>query len=108
MGFLNKMAFIRVASVGERRYVQVADYYYDPTGVRKVKIIKSFGLESPQSRIEAQSFLSNFQNFKKLKEQNKNMGWDELLKIFLGVGGGVLAVYLGIEILKWIFDKDKK
>jgi hypothetical protein len=102
------MAFIRIASVGEKRYVQVAEYYYDPTGTRKLKIIKSFGLESSQTKIEAQTFLSNFENFEKLRKNNPNMGWDELLKIFLGIGGGVLAVYLGIEILKWIFDKDKK
>lgn len=101
------MAFIRLSNVNGRRYVQVADYYYDPSRVRKVKIIKSFGLETPQSRMEAEAFLSNFHTFEKLKDQNKDKGWDELLKLFLGIGGGVLAVYLGIEILKWIFDKDK-
>jgi hypothetical protein len=101
------MAFIRIASVGDKRYVQVVDYYYDATGKRKLKIIKSFGLETTQSRMEAHSFLSNFQNFEKLREQNKDLSWDELLKLFLGIGSGVLAVYLGIEILKWIFDKER-
>jgi hypothetical protein len=94
--------------VNGRRYIQVADYYYDPTGSRKVKIIKSFGMETPQSRMEAEAFLANFHAFEKLKDQNKDKGWDELLKLFLGIGGGVLAVYLGVEILKWIFDKDRK
>ena len=101
-----KMAFIRTATVGGRRYVQVADYYHDSAGERKLKIIKSFGLESPQSLMDAEAFLSTFQHFEKVKRDHPNSNWEDLLKLALGIGGGVLAVYLGAEILKWIFKKE--
>jgi hypothetical protein len=102
-----KMAFIRTATVGGRRYIQVADYYYDSNGNRRLKIIKSFGLETSQSLMDADAFLSTFQHFEKIKHEHPKSSWEELIKLALGIGGGVLALYMGGEILKWIFSKEK-
>ncbi|MCD4670356.1 MAG: hypothetical protein K8S14_07915, partial [Actinomycetia bacterium] len=83
------MALIRVATERVTRYVQVADYYYDQTGKRKLKILKSFGKETPESRTEAEVFLSNLKTFEKIKKSSSGLEWDEFLKKVGKIGGGL-------------------
>jgi hypothetical protein len=66
-----------------------------------LKILNSNGVR------KADLFLSNVQLFKRLTAENKDKSWEELSKMFLQIGHGVVVMYLGLDILKWIYDIKK-
>ena len=101
---MRKIAFIRKTTVKGVDYLQVAEYFHDSTGKRRLKILKSFGKLKTESKFEAEMFLANVKKMEEIKENNEKLSNDELLKLALKISGGVIGAYIGIKILQWIFD----
>ena len=97
------MAFIRTATVNNKKYTQVAEYW-TKNNERKIKIIKSFGPTTPKSVQEADIFLYIFSYFKKLRKSNRDEDFQSFMNRAIDIGSGVFAVFLGSDILKWIHD----
>ena len=93
---------MRKTKVKGVEYIQVAQYYHDLNGKRRLKILRSFGKNIIQNMLEAEIFLSNVNKVEELKAKNDSYSNDELYKMVLKISGGVLGAFIGIKIIQWL------
>ena len=99
---------MRFITVKGEKYIQVVEYYKEINNKKKMKVLKSFGKYSPENELEAKIFLDSYNNAIEYKKQlPKNDNYSEILDKVKKIGGGILAIYLGIELLKKIFSDDE-
>lgn len=100
------MASIRTSKVNNKLYVQVIDHYYDEEDkVRRLKILKSFGRLSLESKIDAITFLANVEAIEEIKKKSSVIQKKELIQQVSNIGHGFLATYLGNWVIEWIINK---
>ncbi len=91
------MANIRITRVREKEYIQVYEYFSEPEGKRKVKILKSFGRATAEARMEALLFKENYNLMKNMKDwADKGEIEFDLMKSLM-VADGVIGAFLGLD-----------
>lgn len=90
---------VQITPKAGKRYVSVV---WDATedGVRKVKTLKSFGLETPVSLVEAERFRANAEAVHKMSDKAK--GDDETAKAILIAFG----LILGAAVIAMLLSDD--
>jgi hypothetical protein len=97
------VASVRTINVGGRSYLQVAEYI-NVGGKRSVKILKSFGPNDLQNRLQAEQFASNYNTLRSIAQreaQQPNVNIENLLKGALVIFG----IILGAKIISDIIDE---
>ena len=97
------MASVRTTTVGEKAYLQAVEYVND-NGRRRIQVLKSFGSDSLQSRLQAEQFVSNYNTFRSVAQketQQPNVKVADLLTGALVVFG----IILGAKIIYDIVDE---
>jgi hypothetical protein len=100
------MASVRTINVGGRSYLQVVEYV-NVGGKRSIKILKSFGPDNLQNRLQAEQFASNYNTLRSIAQrevQQPNVNIDNLLKGALVIFG----IILGAKIISDIIDELSK
>lgn len=96
-------ASVRVINVGGRSYLQAVEYINEG-GRRSLKILKSFGQDNLQNRLQAEQFVSNYNTLRSIVQreaQQPNTNIDNLLKGALVIFG----IILGAKIISDIIDE---
>jgi len=96
------MASVRTITVGGRNYLQVVEYV-KVGGKRRIKILKSFGLDNLQNRLKAEQFASNYDTFRSVAQkeiQKPNVTVQDFLTGALVIFG----IILGAKIISDIID----
>lgn len=95
------MASVRVINVGGRNYLQVVEYV-NVSGKRSIKILKSFGPDNLQNRLQAEQFASNYNTFRAIAQREVQQGnAADFLKVALAIFG----IILGAAIISDIIDE---
>lgn len=95
------MASVRVINVGGRNYLQVVEYA-NISGKSTIKILKSFGQNNLQNRLQAEQFASNYNTFKSIARREAQQGnVEDFLKAALVIFG----IILGAKIISDIIDE---
>jgi hypothetical protein len=97
------MASVRTTNVGGRCYLQVVEYV-NVGGRKSTRILKSFGPNDLQNRLQAEQFASNYNTFRLVAQkevQQANVNVDNLLKGALVIFG----IILGAKIISDIIDE---
>jgi len=100
------VASVRTINVGGRSYLQVVEYV-NVGGKRSVKILKSFGPNNLQNRLQAEQFASNYNTLRSIAQrevQQPNVNIENLLKGALVIFG----IILGAKIISDIIDELSK
>jgi len=96
-------ASVRTINVGGRSYLQAVEYV-NVGGKRSVKILKSFGPDNLQNRLQAEQFASNYNTLRSIAQreaQQPNVNIENLLKGALVIFG----IILGAKIISDIIDE---
>jgi hypothetical protein len=99
-------ASVRTINVAGRSYLQVVEYV-NVGGKRSVKILKSFGLNDLQNRLQAEQFASNYNTLRSIAQreaEQPNVNIENLLKGALVIFG----IILGAKIISDIIDELSK
>lgn len=99
-------ASIRTINVGQRSYLQAVEYVNED-GKRSMKILKSFGQDNLENRLQAEQFASNYNTLRvvaKREAQQPNVDIENLLKGALVIFG----LILGTKIIHDIFEELSK
>jgi hypothetical protein len=97
------MASIRIISAGGKEYIQVVTYESSPRGQR-IKILKSFGPNTPGNMIEAKVFKANFDLLETLKE-DPSIKTAETMSSVEKIAGALTGAILGWKVLDYLFKK---
>jgi len=100
------MASVRTINVGGRSYLQVVEYV-NVGGRRSIKILKSFGTDNLQNRLQAEQFASNYNTLRSIAQrevQQPDVNIENLLKGALVIFG----IILGAKIISDIIDELSK
>lgn len=100
------MASVRIINVGGRSYLQVVEYV-NVGGRRSIKILKSFGTDNLQNRLQAEQFASNYNTLRSIAQrevQQPDVNIENLLKGALVIFG----IILGAKIISDIIDELSK
>jgi hypothetical protein len=95
------MASVRIINVGGRSYLQVVEYV-NVGGRRSIKILKSFGTDNLQNRLQAEQFASNYNTLRSLAQretQQPNVNVADLLTGALVVFGIILGAKIISDII---------
>jgi hypothetical protein len=95
------MASVRATTVGERTYLQAVEYVNE-NGRRRIQVLKSFGTDSLQSRLQAEQFVSNYNTLRSLAQretQQPNVNVADLLTGALVVFGIILGAKIISDII---------
>jgi predicted secreted Zn-dependent protease len=100
------MATIRISNVGGKEYIQVITYEINPRGQNHLKILKSFGPNTPRNMIEAKIFKTNFELLEKLKnDPDINLNDVEKMGAIEKVAGSITGAILGWKLLEYLCKK---
>jgi len=100
------MASVRIINVGGRSYLQVVEYV-NVGGRRSIKILKSFGTDNLQNRLQAEQFASNYNTLRSIAQrevQQPDVNIENLLKGAVVIFG----IILGAKIISDIIDELSK
>jgi hypothetical protein len=98
------MASVRVINVGGRNYLQVVEYV-NVGGKSTIKVLRSFGQDNLENRLQAEHFASNYNSFKAIaKKEVKPGNSGDFLKAALVIFG----IILGAAIISEIVDELNK
>jgi hypothetical protein len=100
------MASVRIINVGGRSYLQVVEYV-NVGGRRSIKVLKSFGTDNLQNRLQAEQFASNYNTLRSIAQrevQQPDVNIENLLKGALVIFG----IILGAKIISDIIDELSK
>jgi hypothetical protein len=95
------MASVRATTVSERAYLQAVEYV-NVDGKRKIQVLKSFGLDNLQNRLQAEQFVSNYNTFRSIAQreaQQPNVNLSDLLTGALVVFGIILGAKIISDII---------
>jgi hypothetical protein len=95
------MASVRIISVNGRNYLQVVEYV-NIGGKRSIKILKSFGLNNLQNRLQAEQFASNYNTFRTIAQREVQQG---NAADFLKAAFVIFGIILGAAIISEIVDE---
>jgi hypothetical protein len=94
------MAYVRILNVKGVEYVQVAENYTE-SNKRRLKVLKSFGRNTPENYLLAERYLAQYEKAKELikrKEPQKHKIDYSLLKFAFGA-------LIGIGVLIWLWKR---
>ena len=94
------MAYVRILSVKGVEYVQVVENYTE-NNKRRLKVLKSFGRNTPENYLLAEGYLAQYEKAKELiksKEPQKHKIDYSLLKFAFGA-------LIGIGVLLWLWKR---
>jgi len=97
------MASVRTINVGGRNYLQAVEYV-NLGERRSIRVLKSFGPDNLQNRLQAEQFVSNYNTFRSIAQrevQQPNVDIQNLLKAALVIFG----IILGAAIISEIIDE---
>lgn len=96
---IDPMASVRVVTVNGRNYLQVVEYV-NVGGKSTIRILRSFGPDNLQNRIQAQQFASSYNTFKEIAQKEVKQGnVADFLKAALVIFGIILGAALISEII---------
>jgi len=96
-------ALVRTITVGQKSYLQAVEYVNEG-GRRSIKILKSFGQDNLENRLQAEQFISNYNALRSIVQreaQQPNANIENLLKGALVIFG----IILGAKIISDIIDE---
>ena len=94
------MAYVRILNVRGVEYVQVGENYTEGNK-RRLKVLKSFGRNTPENYLLAERYLAQYEKAKELiksKERHKHKIDYSLLKFAFGA-------LIGIGVLLWLWKR---
>lgn len=97
------MASVRTINVGGRNYLQAVEYV-NLGERRSIRVLKSFGPDNLQNRLQAEQFVSNYNTLRSIAQrevQQPNVDIQNLLKAALVIFG----IILGAAIISEIIDE---
>jgi hypothetical protein len=95
------MASVRTINVGGRTYLQVVEYV-NINGKRSIKVLKSFGQDNLQNRLQAEQFASSYNTFRTVAQKEIQQG---NIQDFLKAAFVIFGIILGAAIISEIIDE---
>ncbi|MEM2129185.1 MAG: hypothetical protein QXZ70_01160 [Candidatus Bathyarchaeia archaeon] len=102
------VASVRTINVSGRSYLQVVEYV-NVDGKRSVKILRSFGPNNLQNRLQAEQFASNYNSLRLIVQkeaQQPNVNIENLLKGALVIFGIILGAKIISDIIHELSKPD--
>ena len=100
------MVRIRKIKVKEKIYLQVVSYEYDQFGNKKLKVLKSFGQDTPSNYLKAKQFEANFNVLEGVVSQPSVDSTEKLIDLE-NLAIATFGAILGYKLIKKIFGKHK-
>jgi len=97
------MASVRTITVGGRNYLQVVQYV-KVGEKRRIKILKSFGLDNLENRLKAERFASNYNTFRSVAQREAQQPNVDIGKLLTGALV-IFGIILGAKIISDIIDE---
>ncbi len=98
------MATIRKIKVRGNTYLQVVMYEYDQSGKRHIKVLKSFGQDTPINYLKAKQFEANYNALDSVLSQPSVDSTEKVIKLE-NLALATFGAILGYKVIKKLFGK---
>jgi hypothetical protein len=95
------LASVRITNVGGRTYLQVVEYI-NIGGKRSVRVLRSFGPDNLENRLQAEQFASSYNTLRTIAQKEVQQG---NTADFLKAAFVIFGIILGAAIISEIIDE---